>query len=506
MAVESRRAGFAGSIAPWLFAFVPVVALYYVVLLLIGAGIATGTAGLFAPVDNGLAFNSMLSHLLHGEFDVDPAAISYEGFARDGKMYAYFGVFPALLRLPFGIFGDIGATDFTVLSCLLGTIVHAGCMLASILVVWRALPESRLRTLLGGALIVTALFAGPGIEFLKPSIYQEVVLWANAVAAAFVCCVLYGIVLRGGFGTGLLTGMAILAGICLNTRVSTAVGLYAATGLLVARSAWLDLRHGPRPRHSAWPRLLLPLAVLAVFAAASGAVNYERWGNPLTFIDLNRHIAYQTLFPDRLVVYAQHGAFDPARLAYGFGYYFFPIWAIRGADGGFLFEDFQRHLMDSVELPPASLLVSDPLMVGLAVLGVVLAWRRRRRGGVDVPAIGLAAAGLALPALLMLMTISMTFRYRGEFYPLLEFLACAGFFFACAAPPAPAAAPPASIRALVLAGCVISVLGTHLSLALYDLSAFGSARDIVPERSVIDYYRHRLLVITGAFSAEPAPR
>jgi hypothetical protein len=36
------------------------------------------------------------------------------------------------------------------------------------------------------------------------------------------------------------------------------------------------------------------------------------------------------------------------------------------------------------------------------------------------------------------------------------------------------------------------VLGSHLSLALYDLSPFGSARDILPGRSVVDFYRSRL--------------
>jgi hypothetical protein len=503
MASMSRTAGFAGGIVARLLALLPVIALYYAVLLLIGAGIATGTAGFFAPVDNGLAFNNMLSHLLRGEFDVDAAAIGYEGYARGGRTYAYFGVFPALLRLPFSIFGGLGTTDFTVLSCLLGAIVLAGCMLASILVVWRALPPSRLSTLLGGGLIVTALFSGPQIAFLKPSIYQEVVLWANAMAAAFVCCAVYGIFLRRGFSMALLTGMAVLAGLCLNTRVSTAIGLYAAAVMVVARSAWIDLRHGRHRLPGAWSRLLLPLTVLAVFAAICGVVNYERWGDPLTFVDLNRHLMLQTQFPDVLLAVARHGNFNPARIGYGLVYYLFPVWVIRGPDGGLLFEDFERRFMDSVELPPFSLLISDPLLIGFAALGIALAWRRRRRAGVDVRAIGLASGALALPILLMLMAISMTFRYRGEFYPLLQFLACAGFFFACAAPSGP---PPASIRALVLAGCVFSVLATHVSLALYDLSSFGSARHIMAEPSIIDYYRERLNVVTGALSAEPAPR
>src|SRR5690348_9369522 len=147
----------AGTAAPWLLALLPAVALYYAVLLLIGTGIATGKVGLFAPVDNGLAFNSMLEHMLRGSFDVDPAAITYEGMVRDGRTYAYFGVFVALLRLPFSLVGDLSSTDFTVLSCLLAAIVNAGFMLASIAVVWRALPASRMRTLIGGGLVAVTL-------------------------------------------------------------------------------------------------------------------------------------------------------------------------------------------------------------------------------------------------------------------------------------------------------------------------------------------------------------
>src|ERR1035441_8288016 len=65
-----------------------------------GALITNGNFKLFWPTDEGLTFNSMLEHLLHGRFDVDPEAIGNEGFLRDGRVYAYQGVFCALIRLP----------------------------------------------------------------------------------------------------------------------------------------------------------------------------------------------------------------------------------------------------------------------------------------------------------------------------------------------------------------------------------------------------------------------
>ena len=63
----------------------------------------------FAPVPYGLTFNSMLLHLLQGRFDVDPQTIGDEGSLRNGLVYTYFGVLPALLRLPFLRSADFAA-------------------------------------------------------------------------------------------------------------------------------------------------------------------------------------------------------------------------------------------------------------------------------------------------------------------------------------------------------------------------------------------------------------
>ena len=67
-----------------------------------------GSFNFLAPVPFGLTFNSMAAHLLAGRFDVDPAAVGAEGFARDGRIYAYFGIFCALLRLPWLAAGGAG--------------------------------------------------------------------------------------------------------------------------------------------------------------------------------------------------------------------------------------------------------------------------------------------------------------------------------------------------------------------------------------------------------------
>jgi hypothetical protein len=69
--------------------------LWFITLLLL----SNGTFQLFAPEMLDKAFDNMLVHLLGGEVTVDREAIDFEAFTHDGKTYAYFGVFPALLRL-----------------------------------------------------------------------------------------------------------------------------------------------------------------------------------------------------------------------------------------------------------------------------------------------------------------------------------------------------------------------------------------------------------------------
>ncbi len=459
------------------------VALYYAFLL------TAGTFDLFAPQLYGMTFNSMLLNLLHGTFDVDPATVGGEGFVRDGKTYAYFGVFLAFLRLPLLLSGGLWTVDMTTLSCLVAAVTIAACNLAAVLMVYRALPPSGLRALLLIALGSAALFSGPEISFLKASIYQEVVLWANACASAFVCCAVYGIFVRGGIGPELLTLMAILAGTCLLTRVSTATGLYAATGLLLARLYWSRLTGRS---NWAWPALWRPALYLAFFAALCAFVNYQRWGNPLTFVDIHLQIFYKNGLPERIAVVDHYGEFNPIRLWYGLIYYFIPVWILRGTDGTLLFEGIQRRIIDLVELPPSSFFISDPLLLGLAAVGLFLAWRRRSRPGIDLLDFGFVAGALVLPPLLILMAMSMTFRYRGEFYPIFEFLACAGYFFACSRP-SPHLEPSGLTKAMILEGCALSIVAAHFWLLLYDLSAFGFASHEMRGRSILEYYQGRLL-------------
>ena len=461
--VGARRA----QILAWLGFGLAVV--YYATLIF------AGKPGFFPPIERGLTFNSMLLHLLAGRFDVDPQVIGLEGFARGGAVYAYFGIFPALLRLPLLALPGFSGTDFTALSCLLAVSLMALFKLLSLLTVWRAVGGrhgGELAVLLGIAL----LFSGAQVQFLRPSLYDEVSLWADVLAAAFVYLVLRGYCAERGLTGGLLAWLALAAGLCLLTRVSTALGLYVAFGLL-----WLQVA-GRRVRANGAAGvmpLLAPLLILAACVAVTAVVNYQRWGNPLAFMDARYYLDALLRAPDRLQRVQQYGQFNPIRIGYGLVYYFFPVWVLHGADGHLLWTQFQQRTIDVVELPPGSFLLSDPLLLGLTVYTLVhLVWRR----DIAKPAIAVSSlAGLAIPIVLMLSFIWMTFRYRLEFYPLFEFCAFIGLFRLISGSPAPRTG---WFKAAAYTGVVVALFAFYI----YRISPYGTASVPLAKTDLISFY------------------
>jgi hypothetical protein len=122
--------------------------------------------------------------LLAGRLDVPPAVLSGEGFYFGGKCYGYFGICPAVLRLPFVALG-IG---FGKLSRAFMTIYFMGALFASYLIFiqLRAVldrqskPPSSTATLL----LIVNVGAGSTLLFLasRAYVYHEAILAGAAFA------------------------------------------------------------------------------------------------------------------------------------------------------------------------------------------------------------------------------------------------------------------------------------------------------------------------------------
>ena len=215
--------------------------------------------------DFGLAFNSMAEHLLVGRFDVDPDAIGAEGFDSGGRTVAYFGIFCALLRVPLVLVPSLARTDITFWSCLIAITGAAWFQTRAVLLIWTQ------GSVLPITLLLSLLLAGPNIQFLRPSIYQEPINWAFLFSMAFVYWAARGTLAPEGFNQRILSWMALCAGLALITRVSFGVSLYTVLGLLMVTRLSRSI--------------VFPAIILAAFAGAAGVVNAGRWGNPFVFAD-----------------------------------------------------------------------------------------------------------------------------------------------------------------------------------------------------------------------------
>jgi hypothetical protein len=409
--------------------------------------------------DFGLAFNSMAEHLLSGRFDVDPDAIGAEGFDIGDRTVSYFGIFCALPRIPLVVLPGLARTDVTWWSCLVAAWLAIWFQMRAIALVWTT--ASPRQGWLAVALLVSVVLGGQHIQFLRPSIYQEPINWAFAQSMAFIFLATRGLVTPRGFDRSTLCLMALCAGLTLLTRVSFGVGLYAAFGsFFVAR--W-------RPRE--W---LAPGFILLAFIAMVGIVNAGRWGDPLTFADFSRFDLSQDAAPDRLGRLAAYGTFNPARIWLGLGYYFLPIWVWVRSDGHVLFAETQATLMDAMELPPGSFLLTDPLLIGLAVAGMA-SIRDRARAALLL--------GLCASPVLMLCAISMAHRYRMEFYPMLFLAALYGVAAAGRRMDA-----TRGFRAWVIGATVVGIVASHAMAVLDARSPWGPGEFYLERYGLVGIY------------------
>ncbi len=359
-------------------------------------------------------FNSMLDHLLQGRFDVDPAIVGKEGFARAGRVYAYWGPIPAILRLPVTVLPQWRQLNFTIPYCTVALLWMGAVKFWTVRFVLRNRPA--VPRPLARAMYVVVALSGAQICFLRFSLYQEVCLWAGLFSAVFVAAAV--VAQHRDLGERERLVMALASGAALLTRVSTGIGLIVAFGLLLSVEVLSNRAHWREQLRLS----IRPLLVLAAAGLAAAWVNYARWGDPLTFADYQYYI-FNREFPDRVARTAAYGLFNFERIPFGLIYYFLPVWVMHGADGQLLFDAARFRLIDSAELPPSSFFLTDPLLLLLGGVALVR-WLGQHTPGARQG--GAIAAGLAIPPLLMLTAISMCFRYRMDFYPLIEFLAFSG--------------------------------------------------------------------------------
>jgi hypothetical protein len=366
-------------------------------------------------VTGGYTFNTMLRSLLEGRVDVDPRQVGMEGYERNGLTYTYFGILPALFRLP--VASQLWR-DWTLLSSVLAASTAALALLYAGLRLIACAGGQPSRAV-GITLAASLVLSGPSIELLgKPSVYIEVILWGYA----FACLALYAllpVILRARPSRDTLLVLAVCAAATVLTRISTGIGLLACVAIVLA----VALRQLPTLRQ----RLRLAAPALVLCACGVGiclTVNQLRWGSPLKFNDFR----YYTIVKDnpaRQQRIREFGSFNLARIPYALGYYIAParFFATPAASPQ---SRTVARLFDPPEGPPASVPATWPLWCALCAGILLPGSAQARRPVVDLGRLSGLLAALLVAPILILSYIYLAFRYRAEFAPAMLLLAMAG--------------------------------------------------------------------------------
>ena len=374
--------------------------------------ISNGTMALFAPEQLDGTFDSMLQHLLAGDAGVSREAIGYESFTVNGRAIAYFGIMPALLRLPALMFlSDPEAMHLGRLSCLLADTIFVGLTLRTVLIVHESLcPKQRDPLLLVVVSVSIALSGGAIFAMVAGYVYSEPVLWGAVFVAWFNLIVVRATLARGVLSGPDLVWLAALAGLAVNTRGTSGIALIGGYGLI---ALWLLLRRSPIP----WGALFVSGGVMVSGIVIAGLVNMDRWGNPLVFADfLKQDIVLR--YPDRLARMTLLGAFSVARIPYSLLYYTTGLPYILKFHGEF--GAVVRSLYDSLEGAPSTPVLTGPLWICLMVLGL-------RRRFLTMPLVAAALVGQLLASFALLMAMAVTLRYRLDLAGLVELPAVYGY-------------------------------------------------------------------------------
>jgi hypothetical protein len=401
------------------------VLLALLVVTLAATWLATyGTWRLFQPEVFGCVYDAQAASFLQGRWDVPREVLRTEGFTRDGKWYSYFGVFPALLRVPLMLAMPEMAGRWSRLFVVCASMLTSGYALLILRTARKAfsLSESARRAVRWiDPLFVVLIGLGSTVIFLPSRSFphHEAPAWGAAMAlASFYHLLKY---LAGDpprKPIGHLSAAAIFAVCAFFSRPTIGGGPIAAL-LLLGFNA-LASRHGfsrrPAPAASR-SAAMVPLCAVALTMAAYVGVNYARFrtlaeGAPLYLHEETARDPERMARTGGRLMHLSNVRTNLLNFALRFNLEFSPhfpwVFAPRTAA---VFPDAK---IDSVEWF-GSAIATMPLLCALSVLGI-RSLRRPLTSSSDatpwIPMLGaLAGAGALLPVNFI------SHRYVHDFLP-----------------------------------------------------------------------------------------
>ncbi|MGE4420698.1 MAG: hypothetical protein AB7D39_00210 [Pseudodesulfovibrio sp.] len=393
--------------------------------------ITNGTLNFFGLEKYGMVFNQYFLSIMDHRLDIDPACIGKEAFfGDDGRAYAYWGVFPALLRAPFYPFIDLKSVPVSRIIVFVSAVLIA--------VVSQNILKDIMRKSEGQAwnerLILTAnlliWFASPVMLLsTNGSVYHEPIVLGLLGVMLFMWIVLRGILIHSEIAPRRMILLALIAGCVLHTRMTLALALYVGVSVFCLLHV-VRLYRQYRSEHGPWSSLfkallspknvLAPMLILFVFGALLLFTNWVKWGDPFNPAPLKHYgfLVEGEGWSGRHAAVRKLGRFNLRRVIPGLVFHLMGVGMGGRAYSVYykLTDMFGTGVMRLEDPVPALLMWGPWFLSGFYV------FRRMRRklvGEAAGPSYLILALTVLIPALLILSYPTITVRYKSEFWPFL---------------------------------------------------------------------------------------
>jgi hypothetical protein len=376
-------------------------------------------------------YDAQARSMIDGRLDVPRAAIGLEAFTFEGKTYGYFGIAPALLRLPLVLASKTMDGRWSRLLMMIACTINLLCA-------WRIL-----RLLLGRrelhswwqralhSLFILCAGVGSTNVFLvaRSFTFHEAIMWGATFALLFTCALLkYFAQPR----LGSLAWVGVFAFMSIHSRATAGAGTFLAlvvvATILICRAlvrpgiGWSALAFGREAR--SWRHALVAAAAVIAIGLSYLGVNYAKFrtfnGVPLQYYDCyaensgslrqtgGRQIHLENIPTTAATYFGVRGLWLDPR---------FP-WVFPSRDATFVGSP-AIVLVEGFSTFPIS-------MPALLLLAVSSCLPFGRGSNETVRRLRLPALSLLLGGGIVLATVALTERYLHDFYPAMIICAAVG--------------------------------------------------------------------------------
>jgi hypothetical protein len=382
----------------------------------------------------GCYFDSLAKNISTGRLDVVPAEIGGEGIINKGKWYGYFGTFPAVIRLVNNYF-------FPSMYCKWNRVIlffsYATVLLISLLfyrsIRYKYFSKKTDRNYEFIYVILMGLTTSSIFIVSRSYYYHE----AIAVGVTTSLCAYYMLYLF------LIKGKKLYLYLCLlfvlfaiHSRVPDSLGtilslvlvciisiVYYFKKILNSRRFVFYLSPTPKSMVMDFKKVFVIIIGVSIILISSLYVNYVKFDNFFEFLPLEKHIQFiddQDRLK-RLLKYNDGKLINLYNTVHNLQYYFgyggliyrdrFPWVALDGQRGHIL----RLESIDGIG-QNASVLYLNPLLYILSIVGIVVAFLKKKFFEIN-----LILIGSLFTILLTSSSIGIDQRYHHDFYPFLLF-------------------------------------------------------------------------------------